>query len=51
MIPHGWLIVHDGRITAYGHGAPPPAAHLIDAEERTLLPGFIDVHVHGGAGS
>jgi len=24
---------------------------LIDAEERTLLPGFIDVHVHGGAGS
>ena len=51
VIPHGWLIVHDGRITAYGHGAPPPATHLIDAEERTLLPGFIDVHVHGGAGS
>lgn len=51
MIPRGWLSVRDGKIAAFGHGDAPSADVLIDADGLTLLPGFIDIHVHGGAGS
>lgn len=45
----GWLLARGGIIAAMGAGAPPdtPADTLIDAENLTLLPGFVDVHVHG----
>ena len=44
----GWLQVDDGRIAAMGEGAPPgPAAY----RARWALPGFIDMHVHGGGGA
>lgn len=48
----GWLLTDGERIAAYGPGSAPdvPDASKIDAQGRTLLPGFIDVHVHGGAG-
>ncbi len=49
----GWLLARAGIITAYGAGAPPdtPADTVIEAENLTLLPGFVDVHVHGANGS
>src|SRR4051794_23796072 len=52
-IPHGWLLTHNDQIAALGWGDPPESvdAQVIDAAGKTLLPGFIDVHVHGGAGS
>ena len=53
----GWLAASSGRIMALGPGEPPePAgreggAVVVEAAGGTLLPGFIDVHVHGGAGA
>jgi len=47
----GWLLTRGARIAALGAGdAPsevPTDAALIDAHGGHLLPGFIDVHVHG----
>jgi N-acetylglucosamine-6-phosphate deacetylase len=44
----GWLQVDGGRIAATGEGEPPgPAAY----RARWALPGFIDLHVHGGGGA
>jgi N-acetylglucosamine-6-phosphate deacetylase len=47
------VLVEDGRIAALGPRASmetPPAARRLDFPELTLAPGFIDVHIHGGAG-
>jgi N-acetylglucosamine-6-phosphate deacetylase len=46
----GWVAVAGGRVAALGHGVPPDAAERIDVEGDWLVPGFVDVHVHGGAG-
>ena len=48
----GWILCSDGKIATIGQGEPPSSddALKIDAENRLLLPGFIDVHVHGGVG-
>lgn len=48
----GWLLTEGQRIGAIGFDEPPPApqAKRIDAQGQYLLPGFIDIHVHGGAG-
>jgi imidazolonepropionase-like amidohydrolase len=39
------VVVRDGRIVAIG-GAVPPGATVIDLNDATLLPGFIDAHTH-----
>jgi N-acetylglucosamine-6-phosphate deacetylase len=46
----GEVVVEDGRISSVG---PPSNRHdqLVDLEDRWLLPGYIDVHAHGGAGA
>ncbi|WP_432521006.1 N-acetylglucosamine-6-phosphate deacetylase [Kineococcus sp. SYSU DK006] len=50
----GWLSTEGGAIAALGAGAPPPAAaggrQVVDVSGYTLMPGFIDVHVHGALG-
>ncbi|HET7767787.1 MAG TPA: N-acetylglucosamine-6-phosphate deacetylase [Chloroflexota bacterium] len=47
------VLTEAGRISrVLDHGAPiPESAQVIDARGAYLAPGFIDVHVHGGAGS
>ena len=41
------VVVQDGRILAVGSDVAVPAgAEVIDLGEATLLPGFIDAHVH-----
>ncbi len=52
-IQRGWLLARDGQIAALGRGDSPTdiEAETIDAAGQILLPGFIDLHVHGGAGS
>lgn len=50
----GWLATEGQRIAAYGSGEPPAAlaaAERVDDPTGTLLPGFVDVHVHGGIGN
>ncbi|WP_027085719.1 N-acetylglucosamine-6-phosphate deacetylase [Cohnella panacarvi] len=54
VIENGWLLVSDGRIESIGDdssSAPAAPEHeIVDAQGGIVLPGFIDVHVHGGAG-
>ncbi len=47
-----WLRVEDGKIAAIAPGDSPelPGTNIIDANGATLLPGFIDIHAHGGDG-
>ena len=51
----GWLLVENGRIRSLGFGNVPhfsedAAIQLLDAQGHNLLPGFIDLHVHGAMG-
>jgi N-acetylglucosamine-6-phosphate deacetylase len=45
----GWVQVSGRRIVAVGTGAPP-ADPDAQAVAGWLLPGFVDLHVHGGGG-
>jgi N-acetylglucosamine-6-phosphate deacetylase len=49
IIENAWLWVREGRIYAIGAGEAPviDGVILLDAAGAALLPGFIDVHVHG----
>ncbi|WP_036328405.1 N-acetylglucosamine-6-phosphate deacetylase [Microbispora sp. ATCC PTA-5024] len=44
----GWLTIEDGRITHVGSGRAPGAGLSLGG--RTIVPGFVDIHTHGGAG-
>lgn len=48
-VERGWLLTRGAVIHSLGAGTAPPApdAAHIDAGGAHLLPGFIDVHVHG----
>ncbi len=46
----GWVHVRDELVEAVGPGEPPRPADL-DLPEATVVPGFVDTHVHGGGGA
>lgn len=50
----GWLATSGGTIAALGSGEPDDAQRagrtVVNLGGRTLVPGFIDVHVHGAVG-
>ncbi len=48
----GWLLADAGRIVQLGRGPTPLAGGVrrINAAGQALLPGFIDLHVHGAIG-
>lgn len=46
----GWIDVEDGLISALGAGEPP-AGDRLDLGDCTIVPGFVDLHVHGGDGA
>ena len=48
VLDPGWVEIRDGRIAAVGGGTPHEAG--VDLGGGWLLPGFIDIHVHGGGG-
>jgi N-acetylglucosamine-6-phosphate deacetylase len=48
----GWLRTEGRTITALGPGQPPKdGMEAVDASGMWLVPGFIDLHVHGGDGA
>jgi N-acetylglucosamine-6-phosphate deacetylase len=49
-IAPGWIEVREGRITAAGRGPSPRPAN-IDLTGRLVVPGFVDIHNHGGGGA
>lgn len=50
VLPDGWVSVEGSTIVAVGSGAPPPGAVTADLDGAWLLPGYVDIHVHGGGG-
>ena len=52
VLPSGWLVVDGERITEVGGAEqqPPACARTTDLPGLSVLPGFVDVHVHGGGG-
>ena len=48
VLAPGWLTTSDGRIAELGEGEPAQPA---DFRGHWALPGFIDMHVHGGGGT
>lgn len=48
-LPGASLTVDDGRITAVGPEMDAPG-DIVDVSDSLVMPGFIDVHTHGGGG-
>jgi imidazolonepropionase len=49
IIEDGAMIVRDGRVVAIAHRSEievPGDATVVDAEDRIVLPGFVDAHTH-----
>ncbi len=46
----GWVEASGGRIVGCGTGLPPRPAD-VDMPEALIVPGFVDIHAHGGGGS
>ena len=46
------IVVEDGQISTLGprNSAEIPAGRLLNFSDLILAPGFIDIHIHGGAG-
>jgi N-acetylglucosamine-6-phosphate deacetylase len=67
VLSPGWIRVTGGRIEAIGPGPSPPGQDAgqdpdldtrreagpdaIDLDGHWILPGFVDIHVHGGGGT
>jgi N-acetylglucosamine-6-phosphate deacetylase len=49
LLRPGWIEVSDGIIAAIGTGTPDRTADA-DLGPVTVIPGFVDTHVHGGGG-
>ncbi|HLU72342.1 MAG TPA: N-acetylglucosamine-6-phosphate deacetylase [Nonomuraea sp.] len=47
-VHEGWLTIEDGQITHIGRGSAPRPGHSLGG--RHVVPGFVDMHNHGGAG-
>ena len=52
VLHDGWVLIEDGLITDLGGAgcSPPRAAARTSVPGAAVLPGFVDIHVHGGGG-
>lgn len=46
----GWVLV-EGDLIADVHPGVPPRPPDVDLPEATIVPGYVDAHVHGGGGA
>ncbi|WP_055586564.1 N-acetylglucosamine-6-phosphate deacetylase [Peterkaempfera griseoplana] len=51
IVENGVLAVERGRVAAAGPGGPAAVPGALDLTGRTVVPGFVDIHVHGGGGA
>src|SRR5215467_6501473 len=52
VIADGMVLVRGDRVEYVGpRREPPPGAEIVDVAGLLLAPGFVDIHIHGGAGS
>ncbi|MEQ7123474.1 N-acetylglucosamine-6-phosphate deacetylase [Actinopolymorpha sp. B11F2] len=52
VLDPGWLTIQNGRIVGVGSGDPPTVDDAVhDLTGRYVLPGFVDLHMHGGGGA
>nr|WP_019856250.1 N-acetylglucosamine-6-phosphate deacetylase [Actinopolyspora mortivallis] len=49
ILDNGWIRIADGTIAEVGEGTPP-AEPSGDLTGRWIVPGFVDMHCHGGGG-
>jgi N-acetylglucosamine-6-phosphate deacetylase len=47
----GWIRLAGNLIEAVGAGEAPPGLAVIDLHGQWVLPGFVDMHAHGGGGA
>lgn len=45
-----WVLFDSDTITGVGTGKPPHADEVVSGGGRRIIPGFIDLHCHGGGG-
>lgn len=50
VLAPGWLLVEGDRVADVQQG-PPPRDADVDLASYTLVPGYVDSHVHGGGGA
>src|SRR5918992_4629424 len=41
-----WILVDDRHVERVGTGEPPSADRIVELPGTTILPGFVDAHVH-----
>ena len=46
----GHIVVADGKIESIGPGAAPEGMENVDVGSNLVVPGFIDLHIHGTCG-
>src|SRR2546430_11609526 len=52
VLSPGWVRVGGSRLESVAPGHPPPASGPVeDLAGAWLVPGFVDIHVHGGGGA
>jgi imidazolonepropionase-like amidohydrolase/Tol biopolymer transport system component len=54
VIDGGTVLIEGNRIKAIGSASQvtvPPGAYVVDAKGKTVIPGIVDVHWHGGFGT
>ncbi|MDA3644847.1 N-acetylglucosamine-6-phosphate deacetylase [Saccharopolyspora indica] len=49
VLDQGWVRISGGKIAEVGTG-PTAAGQVVDLRGQWLVPGFVDIHCHGGGG-